>query len=86
MNVNGTKAVGNNTGQDSKQNQGLLDGSTLQAIPGLAQNVNTLLAANANANANSNNSTQGQAIVTAKDSNASKRPRLSSDNGTNHPG
>jgi len=84
MNVNGTKAVGNNTGQVPQQNQGLLDGSALQAIPGLAQNVNTLLAANGNANGN--NSTQGQAIVTTKDSNASKRPRLSSDNGTNHPG
>lgn len=56
-----------------QQNQGLAGAGTIQSMPGLAQNVNTLLAANAN------NSTIGQAMVTNTNRNTAKRRRLSSD-------
>lgn len=74
MNMNSTNATMTTTGQQQQhqQNHRLL-GTTLQAIPGLAQNVNTLLAAN------TNNNSQEQTIMTSADRNTAKRPRLSLD-------
>jgi len=79
MNMNDTNVILTTTGQQQQQNQGLLGASTLQAISGLAQNVNTLLAANAN------NNTQGQVITSTIDRNTAKRPRLSLENNADHP-
>jgi hypothetical protein len=79
MNMSGTNGIVNTTGQHHQHNQGLFGASALQGIPGLAQNVKTLLAANAN------NNTQGQTIMTATNRNTAKRPRLSFDNTTEYP-
>eukprot|EP00533_Pseudo-nitzschia_delicatissima_P000953 CAMPEP_0116086976 /NCGR_PEP_ID=MMETSP0327-20121206/5131_1 /TAXON_ID=44447 /ORGANISM="Pseudo-nitzschia delicatissima, Strain B596" /LENGTH=526 /DNA_ID=CAMNT_0003578041 /DNA_START=165 /DNA_END=1745 /DNA_ORIENTATION=- len=57
-----------------QQNQGLAGTGSIQRMPGLAQNVNTLLAANVN------NSTIGQAMVKNTNRSTAKRRRLASDN------
>jgi len=79
MNMNGANGIVSNTLQQHHQNQGLFGANALQAIPGFAQNVKTLLAAN------NSNSTQGQTIMTATNRNTAKRPKLSLDNTANHP-
>ena len=53
-----------------QQNQGLAGGSAIQAIPGLAQNVNSLLAANGD-----KSSMRHSTVTNANDTKKAKRPR-----------